>query len=53
MCGTAHASMCIVRSVCPTAGYGAGGVGVTLPWIGRLVGLRALSWTNALEALRW
>ena len=53
VCGTASMCIRIVRSVCPAAGCGAGRVGVILPWIGRLVGLRALSLTNALEAPHW
>ena len=42
-----------VRSVCPAAGCGAGGVGVILLWIGRLCGLELPLWTNALEAPHW
>ena len=44
---------CCVRSVCPAAACGAGGVGVILLWIGRLCVLTLLLWTNALEAPHW
>ena len=52
VCG-GTASMSVVRSVCPAADCGAGGVGVILLWIGRLCGLNLPPWTNALDALHW
>ena len=47
------AGMLLVRSVCPAADCGAGGVGIIFLWIGRLCKLTWLLWTNALEASLW